>query len=220
MWAPDVYKMYCDAHKAIVAQNALLDLIQSDDLSKVPFSSITANLGPQTVCFRHRDMKNKSNGMCIVYVLGNFDYRRGGHIILHEPRLVVEMRPGDALFLPSAVISHETVPIAQDEERYSLVLYSAGGLFRWVDSGSRLKADWELADKAGHDEHFSSVHGELRWKEGWQEYSTLSSLRERQSRLEQEIYEERERRKTKSGGRDAEGEQKRRKPDIKDEIDS
>ncbi|KIO23313.1 hypothetical protein M407DRAFT_42236, partial [Tulasnella calospora MUT 4182] len=135
MWAPDVYATYSDAHKRIIAENALLDCLHSSDPTKIPFASIAANLGPQTVCYKHRDLKNKANGLCIIYVLGNFDYRRGGHVILHEAKLVVEMRPGDALFIPSAVISHETVPIFEGEERYSLVLYSAGGLFRWLDGG-------------------------------------------------------------------------------------
>lgn len=182
-----MYATYSEAHKRIIAENALLDCLHAPDPARIPFASIAANLGPQTVCYKHRDLKNKANGLCIVYVLGNFDYRRGGHIVLHEPRLVVEMRPGDALFIPSAAITHETVPIFEGELRYSIVIYTSGGLFRWVDAGSQSKIDWMVSDPSNHDVHFSSGKVEQRWKDGWSKYYTLDSLEQRRLTLEQEL---------------------------------
>ncbi|KIO26192.1 hypothetical protein M407DRAFT_39023, partial [Tulasnella calospora MUT 4182] len=133
MWAPDIHQKYEDCHKYVLSQSKALDCINAESPHSVPFASLTANLGPQTVCWPHQDTKNLSNGVCVVLVLGSFNYQYGGHIVLHEARLVVEMKPGDALFLPSAIITHETIPIQAEETRYSLVFYSAGGLFRWQD---------------------------------------------------------------------------------------
>lgn len=94
----------------------------------------------------------------------------------------MEMRLGDALFIPSAVVSHETMPIEAGEERDSLALYSTGGLFRWLDGGRRCKTEWETADKAGYDANFSSAR-RATMAGRVEEYSTLGSLGERRSRL-------------------------------------
>lgn len=136
---------------------------------------MTANLGPRTVCNRHRDIKNKAaGGLCAIKVLGPHDSSRGGHIVLHELGLVVEMQPGDVVFFPSAVISHETIPVGTEEKRYSLVWYSAGGLFRWRDANFQTLASWQIEDPAAHRHH--QRQGEVRWAEGWTRFSTLSNL--------------------------------------------
>lgn len=74
-------------------------------------------------------------GWCAVTALGQFDSQKGGHLILWELGLVIEFPAGSTIFLPSAVVSHSNVPVAQDETRYSFTQYAAGGLFQWVESG-------------------------------------------------------------------------------------
>ncbi|KIO26893.1 hypothetical protein M407DRAFT_63542, partial [Tulasnella calospora MUT 4182] len=135
-WAPEVYEDYLKCHTDVVASDPSLDLVYpAESTSILPFASLTVNLGPRTACNRHRDIKNRgAGGKCAVKVLGPYDSKCGGHIVLHELGLVVEMPPGDTIFFPSAIISHETIPIGADERRYSLVWYSAGGLFRWCDA--------------------------------------------------------------------------------------
>ncbi|KAG9047220.1 hypothetical protein FS837_002782 [Tulasnella sp. UAMH 9824] len=175
-WAPDIYEDYLHCHSSIISRDPSLDVIYPDESPEVlPFASLTANLGPCTICHRHRDAKNRaSGGICVVKTLGPYDWKRGGHLVLHELGLVVEMRPGDAVFFPSAVISHETIPIGDDERRYSLVWYSAGGLFRWQDAGFRSLTSWGIVDPPGLNRHQSK--GKARWNEGWKKYSTISEL--------------------------------------------
>ena len=55
--------------------------------------------------------------------------------MLRELGLVIEYPAGSTIVLPSAVVSHSNVPIAQDETRYSFTQYAAGALFQWVESG-------------------------------------------------------------------------------------
>lgn len=174
-WAPGIRAEYQHCHESILKQHPNLDLVYPTGSStKPPFASLTANLGPQTVCESHTDIKNLAWGICACKPLGPYNFRLGGHIILHDLQVVVEMRPGDVIFFPSAVVTHETVPISEAEKRYSLVWYSAGGLFRWVDAGGRgLK---EYAQLAPNEHHEHQNNGFKRWTEGWLNFSTLPQL--------------------------------------------
>lgn len=73
--------------------------------------------------------------MCAVIFVGDFDPSKGGHVVLHELKMVVMLNPGHILLLPSACIMHENTPLAVHEEQFSLTLCSAGGLFQWVNYG-------------------------------------------------------------------------------------
>lgn len=149
----------------------LLDLISGLKIS--PFAAMTANFGPQTVCRSHRDLKNLAYGLCTIMVLGDFDYRRGGHLILHEFKLVIEMRPGDIIFIPSAIVTHENIPVGENETRQSLVFYSAGGLFRWTAAGCRSHKTWAASkDADAYKQH--QKDGEARWRNGWNLFSKVS----------------------------------------------
>jgi hypothetical protein len=56
-------------------------------------------------------------------------HRTGGHIILHEPKLIIEFRRGDVIFIPSGAVTHENVPISEGEVCYSFTMYTPGGCF-------------------------------------------------------------------------------------------
>ena len=85
----------------------------------------------------HNDHANLAFGWCAIQSLGEFDARTGGHLMLQQLGLVVEFPAGSTILIPSATISHGNTPIAQHERRASLVHYTAGGLFRWVEYGFR-----------------------------------------------------------------------------------
>jgi hypothetical protein len=119
-WAPN---LYC-------YQNRYLDLIINHDeelrqqgkhpnpkekrlcrnLPRTPWAAASFNLGPQTVCLRHVDSKNLPVGWCAVTALGNFDYRKGGHLVLWELKLVIEFPAGSTILIPSAIIQHSNNP--------------------------------------------------------------------------------------------------------------
>ncbi|KAH9474962.1 hypothetical protein JR316_0012061 [Psilocybe cubensis] len=133
-WANDLFCAY--------AEN-LKELHKDPELKRVfpnsIFSAATFNMGPCTVCTKHKDFSNLPYGYCAVTALGDFDPRQGGHLILWELGLVVEFPPGSTILLPSALISHSNTAISQHEKRYSFTQYTAGGLFRWVAHGCRTK---------------------------------------------------------------------------------
>lgn len=141
------------------------------------WTACTCNLGPRTVCWQHRDHQDYVRNVSGTLALGRFDGSRGGHLILHEARLVIRMDPGDILIFPSACITHQNLPIAEGETRRSLVLYSAGGLVRYAEQGycSRKKLEKTRAGRAKVKE--LDEGGEERWLAGWKMYSTLAELR-------------------------------------------
>lgn len=101
---------------------------------------------------------------------------RGGHIILHEAKLVIRLNPGDIILFPSACITHANLPISTHETRTSMVLYSTGGLFRHNNQGMRTKAAWKAADNGVEEVEAHEAAGSLRWEMGWELYSTLMEL--------------------------------------------
>lgn len=99
------------------------------------FACFTVNLGPRTVCYLHKDNKNLPYGWCALVALGRYNYKLGGHLILWDLKLVIEFPPGCTILLPSAVLSHGNTTVADGEHRYSFAMYTAGGIFRWVEYG-------------------------------------------------------------------------------------
>ena len=141
------------------------------------FIAIAINYGPKTVCLGHRDRGNLSYGWCAVTGFGKFDYRKGGHLILWELKLVVEMPPGCTVFLPSAIIKHSNTSIGSEETRYSIAQYTAGGLFRWVSRG--FQPEYKYEEECSDEEW----EAEVEWRHsqfelGLKLFSTLSQLRE------------------------------------------
>jgi len=55
---------------------------------------------------------------------------------------VIEFPPGSTILLASGVIAHSNASVMQGETRYSVVQYSAGALFRWVENGFQRSVDY------------------------------------------------------------------------------
>ncbi|KAJ6450818.1 hypothetical protein C8R47DRAFT_1329827 [Mycena vitilis] len=83
------------------------------------FSACTFNLGPRTCALGHRDFVNFALGWCPIIAFGNFDYKKGGHLILWDCKLIIEFPPGCTILIPSAAVFHSKIPIAPHEHRYS-----------------------------------------------------------------------------------------------------
>ncbi|KAF8327067.1 hypothetical protein F5887DRAFT_899142 [Amanita rubescens] len=93
------------------------------------------NVGRQSVTFPHTDNCNLAHSWCSVTPVGNFDHRTGGQLVLWDFGLVVDFPAGCTILIPSSVIVHSNTGIKDHEERFSIVQYAAGGLFRWVENG-------------------------------------------------------------------------------------
>lgn len=63
-------------------------------------------------------------------------------MVLWDLGLVIRFPSATSIMLPSALLRHSNVPIASGEKRMSLVQYTSGGLFRWVENG--MKSDAEI----------------------------------------------------------------------------
>lgn len=83
----------------------------------------------------HRDYGNISYGLCAVAVFGQFDHAAGGHLVFDDLKLIVEMRHGDVVLFPSALFLHWNTPIAENEERRSIVWWTCGQTIRYQDMG-------------------------------------------------------------------------------------
>ena len=73
--------------------------------------------------------------------LGDFNAKKGGHLILWDCGLVIEFPAGSTILIPSAMVAHSNTAISQDERQYSFMQYTAGGLFRWVENGFKKSED-------------------------------------------------------------------------------
>ena len=105
------------------------------------FASISINLGPRTVTRKHQDFLNIPFGWCVITAIGDYNYRRGGHLVLWDLKLVIEFPPGSTIFIPSACVSHSNIAVADTEHRYSFTQYTSGGIMRWVACGMQSLAD-------------------------------------------------------------------------------
>lgn len=101
------------------------------------YPATTINLGPRVITVEHFDSANFAPAWIAVTSLGNFDYKKGGHMILRSLGVVVEFPSGTTVLFPSSVLQHGNVPIQEGETRMSVTQYASGGLFRWVDYGFR-----------------------------------------------------------------------------------
>ncbi|KAJ7824057.1 hypothetical protein B0H14DRAFT_3469580 [Mycena olivaceomarginata] len=113
-----------------------------------PFAAVTANLGPVSVSPPHTDAANKADGMCLIAALGAFDPDQGGHLVCWDYNLLIRFPPGCSALIPSAVVTHSNTPIQAGEDRFSLIQYTAGALFRWVANGFRSDLQWAASATA------------------------------------------------------------------------
>ncbi|KAH9904244.1 uncharacterized protein BXZ73DRAFT_111253 [Epithele typhae] len=164
-FAPDLHGHYCsmlhDLHKSKP------DLPHPWKAS--PFSAATLNVGRQTITYRHRDFQNLAYGWCSLYAFGKFDHKRGGHLILWDLGVIVEIPPGCLALLPSAVLEHSNTTIGKDETRHSFTEFTSGHLFRWVDNKCRTDVQMEKDGDA------RSRSGSQNWRFGLELFSTFEA---------------------------------------------
>lgn len=96
------------------------------------FAATTFNVGECVETIPHRDFMNFAAGMCSITALGNFDPKKGGHLVLWELGLIVEFPPASTIFIPSASVTHSNAAVHGGRVRMSITQYTAAGLFRWA----------------------------------------------------------------------------------------
>ncbi|KAJ7276989.1 hypothetical protein C8J57DRAFT_1061498 [Mycena rebaudengoi] len=170
LWAPRLYKYYREYDAALHTRHPHL---RRPFASSVFFCSCF-NFGPNVWTFRHRDVLNLAFGWCAVQALGNFDHKKGGHLILWDLKLVVEFPAGALILLPSATIAHSNIPVQEGEERASFTQFSAGGIFRYIDNNFQTVEKLEESDPAEY-ECLMALKAS-RWENGLKLLSTLDEF--------------------------------------------
>lgn len=109
---------------------------------RVNFTGIHLNVpskeNKSATCFDHGDCQDFIFSHTAIINGGNFDYRRGGHLVLHDIKVILEFPPGVIIAFPGSMIRHSNVPVAAHEDRVSLSCYNAGGVVRFFDNGMEL----------------------------------------------------------------------------------
>lgn len=139
------------------------------------FAGCSFNLGPYTVSWPHTDNYNLAFGWCAITALGSFNPDRGGHLILWDLGLIIRFPPGSTILIPSALLTHSNVPIAENELRYSVIQYSSSGLFRWVYNG--FKSDKDFEENATLEQKVKrAADTKARWGNGLRMFSTYEDI--------------------------------------------
>jgi hypothetical protein len=138
------------------------------------FCAAAVNLGPEVATYLHRDGRNLAFGQCAIQPFGKYDHKKGGHLVLKEPKLIIQFPPGCIILIPSATITHGNTPIQPGETRVSFTQYTAGALFRYVDSGFSTLKKLRKKSKKRHAELVAK--NLTRWEMGLGLWPTLGDL--------------------------------------------
>lgn len=161
---PKLYDHYADVLAPLYLQTS-----GGPPFSGCVMPAVTINLGPRTVCKAHRDWRNLLYGFCWILALGDYNYTKGRHLVLHELCKIVEFPPGAIIGLPSAIVTHQNIDILDSETCRSVSFYGAGGLFRWSGYGGMSLKDYQARNGS------TFLQGEAdrmsRWVEGWKMFS-------------------------------------------------
>ncbi|KJA21467.1 hypothetical protein HYPSUDRAFT_140647 [Hypholoma sublateritium FD-334 SS-4] len=170
-WAPKLHAHYADTLDALIYEHPHLQR----NFSNSVFAAVAFNFGPRTCSKKHRDHANLPYGWCAVTALGNYNYTRGGHLVLWELGLVLEFPPGCTILLPSAAIAHSNTPVAAHESRTSFAQFTAGGLFRWMAHGFQTDEEF-FRGKTPEELAAVAVENEARCKMGLSLFSTFKEI--------------------------------------------
>ncbi len=146
--------------------------MRRDTLSRISFLWYHLQSWTYGVTIRHRDSRNLVGGLCMIGVFGNFNHETSGHFIMEEAKVIIELRAGDVVFMPSAAITHRNSQLRAGESRSSIVQYTSGSLFRWVWQGKKMLSKSEMRMKANS----RRAEGVGRWKELYELFPTLEEL--------------------------------------------
>jgi hypothetical protein len=102
-------------------------------------------------------------GMCVIIPFGRNDHRESARLVCEDLGVDIEMPAGVPLLLPSALLRHRNTQIIGGHEviRCSMVFWSAGGPFRWMDLGGKMVKDLTDAEKVARKARSSSRLGEI-----------------------------------------------------------
>lgn len=138
------------------------------------FPACTFNAGPHSVCLEHVDSGNVAGGVCPITSSGNYDPKRGGHLILFDWKIYIEFPPCSTIIIPSSSLAHGNTPVQLGETRISFTQYCAGGLIRWVEYGFRSVLDCAISNP--HLKARVDALAHERWRAALSRFSVIDDL--------------------------------------------
>ncbi|KIO21801.1 hypothetical protein M407DRAFT_28614 [Tulasnella calospora MUT 4182] len=114
-----------------------------------PFASIAVNSGGSVQAWYHKDGDNLPAGLCVIIPFGLFNHSTSAHLVIdfNGTPIRFELPAGVPFFMPSALLAHyNTCLMGDGETRGSLVFWTSGKLFQWVDLGGRSVKDLTLEE--------------------------------------------------------------------------
>jgi hypothetical protein len=129
---------------------------------------VAINFGTRVITQPHRDCMNLAYGWCAITALGNFDSTTGGHLVLPDLRIIIRFPSGSTIFIPSAILTHCNIDIAEGEERSSFTQFCAGDIFRFVDCGLQTEGQLRVTNPAMYEIHLSQKRDQ--WRRGFDLY--------------------------------------------------
>ncbi|KAJ7237601.1 hypothetical protein C8J57DRAFT_1529151 [Mycena rebaudengoi] len=156
-WAPDVFEFYLVQMRLFYGRNPHL---RRPFINSI-FSACTVNLGPRTCALGHRDFANLVFGWCAITALGKFDWKKGGHLILWDCKLILEFPPGTTILIPSS--RHFSLQHPHRTPRKALFVHPSEQEYRDSLSPEELEREKE--------------ESRARWQAGADLFSTLEELR-------------------------------------------
>ena len=142
MYAPKAYQSY---HAKIEALSQRYPALIRNFPRSI-FSAASFNFLPNAFSLPHVDHGNRAAGFCPIFSVGNFNYRRGGHLVLDDQHLVIEFPAGCKIAIPSASCKHGNIPDQTHETCASFTQYAAGGLSRYVEHGFKTWKQLKASD--------------------------------------------------------------------------
>ncbi|KAF7761322.1 hypothetical protein Agabi119p4_10731 [Agaricus bisporus var. burnettii] len=182
VFAPQLHRYYAYHVKDLRQHPDYANLSYGNPYDNLPaneskaFTCHSENLPPSAFTVPHRDMMNLAFGWCAIFALGEFDFQQGGHLVLHDLKLMVPFPHGSCILIPSAFLWHSNLPVRKQDSRASITFYTPGGLFRFIDNHFQTEKKF-LADLDRADVRLHQYEKENRVRIGANLYSKLEEIR-------------------------------------------
>lgn len=163
-----MYQLYDETLSSLLKHHPDLTV----NFERSVFSAIGFNVGPRTVTFPHSDHLNLAGGWCVITPLGHFDSKAGGHIVLRQLGIAVELPVGSSIAITSAVVEHFNTDIGIDETRMSITQFSPAGIFRWVENSFRTNKD-VVGSSTLTDTRYRDANDKTRYQDSLAHFSTF-----------------------------------------------
>ncbi|KAJ3560491.1 hypothetical protein NP233_g10806 [Leucocoprinus birnbaumii] len=173
LWIPELGVLFRKTVRSIIENS---DDILEPNFYNSSFPACTVNFGPQVVTDKHCDDQNYATAVCSVQSFGNYNYKKGGHLIFWSLRIFVEFPPNTAIIFPSALLQHSNTPIQKDEERASLVQYAPAELFRYVENGFMTDKEWNTKHSEDEIRSRNEERATNHVREGMTRFMTKAQL--------------------------------------------